>query len=105
MNQRKLEESGQNVLGFKCKEIINGEEKGAYVQNQGNAGSQGFEMKIAAPTPEKTSEPSRTKVKEGGIKHLEKWVTQCMLYFPVVKIILFEPDDRCVSLFSDIMPW
>ncbi|XP_031263014.1 CDT1-like protein a, chloroplastic [Pistacia vera] len=73
MDQRKFEESDQNVLGFKCEKIINGEEKGALVQKQGNAGSQNFEMKIAAPTPEKTSEPSRTKVKEDGIKHLEKY--------------------------------
>lgn len=54
MDQSECEERGQNVLDFKCKNIIHGEEKST----------------IASQTPEKTNEHLHAKFKARGVKHL-----------------------------------
>ncbi|GAY61739.1 hypothetical protein CUMW_212310 [Citrus unshiu] len=55
MDQSECEERGQNVLDFKCKNIIHGEEKST----------------IASQTPEKTNEHLHAKFKARGVKHLD----------------------------------
>lgn len=87
-------ERGQNVLDFKCKNIIHGEEKST----------------IASQTPEKTNEHLHAKFKARGVKHLHMWVFQWVFFFfwvlndviclkPKFKVSIFR-YDAMVELFG-----
>ncbi|KAL5746981.1 hypothetical protein ACOSQ2_024278 [Xanthoceras sorbifolium] len=78
MDQSKSEEKGGNVIDFRCKNILHGEDKSAtqpldFVQKPGTVGNKNLEKNIASQTPEKTNEPLHAKLKEGGVKHIEKY--------------------------------
>lgn len=86
MNKKTCEIAKQNVLHFKCKKIISGGEKStapspAYVKKPGMVDNKDLEFKIACQTPEKTNEPSQTKVPVpvGQVKLPKKWVPLCLI--------------------------
>ncbi|KAH9725014.1 CDT1 domain-containing protein [Citrus sinensis] len=85
MDQSECEERGQNVLDFKCKNIIHGEEKST----------------IASQTPEKTNEHLHAKFKARGVKHLHIYDAMVELFGAMtcslshVELVLFFGYKAC----------
>uniref|UniRef100_A0A5B7BBR2 CDT1 Geminin-binding domain-containing protein n=1 Tax=Davidia involucrata TaxID=16924 RepID=A0A5B7BBR2_DAVIN len=85
MEHRKYVESEQNVVEFKCENILPGVEKSsvlspAPLRRPGIAGTQHLDSKFATLTPVKTNEPSHTKHKEEAAELPEKYRTIAELF-------------------------